>query len=477
MATRKPVHTIVLDAGPIIRGEPSISSLLQQCEQVVSTPAVISEIRDEATRSRLTTSLLPFLTLRNPKPDSVKTITEFSRKTGDLAVLSRVDIQLLALSYEIECERNGGNWRLRSTLGQKRTNGPPPKVEEEKNEADEVSTGEQTISSTAEGSGADTVHEPRISESQSDTNAEVTATDASTLHVKSPTPEESTTEEPASERPARSWSSVAIEISSTAPTYPAEHPPSAEPLRAPEQPETEPTSVDDLTQQLENAQISEPSEEEAGSDGSDSEGWITPANLKKQQAKDAASATAAVPEPKSIQVATITGDFAMQNVLLQMNLNLLSTSLHRVRHIKTFVLRCHACFNVVRDMTKQFCPRCGKPTLTRVSCSTNQNGDFTMHLKKNMQWNKRGDKYSIPKPVAGASNRKVRGGGKDSWGAGLILAEDQKEFTKAVTEEKRAKYRDLMDEDYLPGILTGDRMRAGGKPKVGAGRNVNSKKR
>lgn len=100
-----------------------------------------------------------------------------------------------------------------------------------------------------------------------------------------------------------------------------------------------------------------------------------------------------------------------------------------------------------------------------------------MHLKKNMQWNKRGDRYSIPKPVAGASNRKIKGGGKDSWGSELILAEDQKEYTRAVTEEKRAKYRDLMDEDYLPGILTGDRMRSGGKPKVGAGRTVNSKKR
>jgi RNA-binding protein NOB1 len=34
-----------------------------------------------------------------------------------------------------------------------------------------------------------------------------------------------------------------------------------------------------------------------------------------------------------------------------------------------------------------------------------------------------------------------------------------------------------MDENYLPGILTGDRGRAGGRVKVGAGKNVNSKKR
>jgi hypothetical protein len=37
--------------------------------------------------------------------------------------------------------------------------------------------------------------------------------------------------------------------------------------------------------------------------------------------------------------------------------------------------------------------------------------------------------------------------------------------------------RDLMDEDYLPSILTGERNKTGGRVRVGAGRNVNSRKR
>jgi len=57
------------------------------------------------------------------------------------------------------------------------------------------------------------------------------------------------------------------------------------------------------------------------------------------------------------------------------------------------------------------------------------------------------------------------------------LAEDQKEYINAMTTSKRKKEKNLMDEDYLPGILSGDRGRAGGRTKVGAGRNVNSKKR
>lgn len=173
----------------------------------------------------------------------------------------------------------------------------------------------------------------------------------------------------------------------------------------------------------------------------------------------------------------------MQNVLLQVNLNLLSPSLQRVRHIKTFVLRCHACFGTTKDMTKQFCPRCGGNTLTRVSCSTNENGEFKLHLKKNMQWNTRGDRYSIPKAVSGSASGKLnvggggKGGGKGGWGQNLILAEDQKEYARAIDQQKRQKQRDLMDEDYLPSILTGERNRTGGRPKIGAGRTVNSRKR
>lgn len=124
--TTKPAHTIILDAGPIIKGEPSISTLLQQCERIVTLPSVISEIRDQQTRTRLETTILPFLQLQTPKRESVTFVANFARKTGDYSVLSKTDIEGIALAYDIECERNGGDWRLRNAPGQKRTNGPPP---------------------------------------------------------------------------------------------------------------------------------------------------------------------------------------------------------------------------------------------------------------------------------------------------------------------------------------------------------------
>lgn len=512
MNSEKPIHTVVLDAAPIIRGEPGISSLLLQCEEIVSTPEVIREIRDEATRSRLQTTLMPFLTLRNPTPNSVKVITDFARKTGDLAVLSRVDIHLLALSYEIECEKNGGDWRLRSVPGQKRTNGPSPaKVEAEaalKNESaenveDESANAQESTPEVmvAEGGPVGAVEESTLpgqpvgmdSKFTEEPPAEILQVTEHKPSSVVPNPEAATTAASDTASPETSSAPLEKPVSETTHSEASDSTTamlaastSAEPQLlkteesrpAPDQTTTSITeqakpSIEQLSQQL----GSIPLTDNGPSDSDSEDGWITPSNLKKKQQEDIRNVNATNTAPAKMQVATITGDYAMQNVLLQMNLNLLSPTLNRIRNIRTFVLRCHACFNIVKDTSKQFCPRCGKDTLTRVSCTTDANGEFKLHLKKNMQWNHRGDRFSIPKPVAGASNGKVVGGGKNGWGNGLIFAEDQKEFVRGNEEGKRLKQKDLMDEDYLPGILTGDRRAGTGKMKVGAGRNVNSKKR
>ncbi|KAL4870205.1 hypothetical protein BDV12DRAFT_166384 [Aspergillus spectabilis] len=425
--TMKPVHTIVLDAGPILKNNPPLSTLLAQCEELVITPSVVGEIRDPDARQRVQTLYLPFLKQRTPSPKSVSIISEFSRKTGDRAVLSRTDIEVLALAYEIECERNGGDWRLRSVPGQKQVNGKPPahltkNVGEQPQEA--VQTGEITEQAAVE---------------------EVTEDlKATTLETKE---QELNTE-------------------TLAETEPEKREESGQALSA----------VQDPQQTTEAG-----GEEDGAASESDGEEWITPSNLRKRQARDEAGSATAAPEPKVMQVATMTTDFACQNVLLQMNLNLLSTAtLQRIKHLKSFIKRCHACFSTTKDMNKQFCPRCGGETLTRVSCTTTANGQFQMHLKKNMQWNNRGNVFSVPKPVHGSSNGKWKGGGgKGGWGTELILAEDQKEYTRATTEQSRKlrRERDLMDEDYLPGILTGERNKQTGRIRVGAGRHVNSRKR
>lgn len=442
MVKEKSVHSIVLDAGPIIRNDPSVYALLAESDRLLTVPAVLSEIKDRDARSRVELTLRPFLTLKTPSPASIKVITDFAKKTGDFPVLSAPDIQVLSLAYELECERNGGDWRLRKMPGQGRINGPAPAKENrmaiEAQFADKDATIKQLSSSD---SGA-------ICRSEAE-DKQGLANDQNFRSDEPPVP---------------------ADISSTA--------------QAIHQLKITAT-LDPENDNLGTERIKEGHDSGAPSDGlepasSDSEGWITPSNLKRHQLKDAGSATKPINHDTMLQVAVLTTDFAMQNVLLSMGLNLISPSMQQIRKIKTYILRCHACFQQTKDMTKKFCSRCGKPTLTRVACSNDQDGQFRIHLQKNKQWNHRGDRFSIPKPVSGSAHGKKgmsKGGGKGGWGQELILAEDQKEYVHALQRQSRSKKSDLMDQEYLPGILTGQRGREEERITIGGGRNINAKKR
>ncbi|OTB18163.1 hypothetical protein K445DRAFT_9129 [Daldinia sp. EC12] len=435
----KPIHSLVLDTGPLIKNDPPVSTLIAQAHELYTLPSVISEIRDAATRTRVETTLLPFIKLRSPRPESIKFVTDFARRTGDLEVLSRPDLHLIALTYELECERNGGDWRLRKTPGQKGLNGKAPSQQKEgdatgQNDGANVENKKEDVENHNEGGQAQLEAE-KVDENVGD---------------KSETREQPTVQQ---ETVTQGLDSLSLE-------------PSALP------------TVDTISENTATSEAT-PAEQQEDDDDDDGEGWITPSNLKKHQAKDQLSAPEQ-PIQKFLQVALLTSDYAMQNVALRVNLNLVSPSLARITRVKTWVLRCHGCFAISRNMEKQFCPKCGQPTLTRVSCSTNAAGEFTVHLKRNFQWNNRGNVYSVPKPVHGSANGKARGpgGGKGGWGRELIFAEDQKEYLKKSTEQKKTRQRDIMDEDYLPSILTGDRSGGGpGRIRVGAGRNVNSRKR
>jgi RNA-binding protein NOB1 len=412
----KPIHTIILDSSPLLLNTPSLSTLLSQSHVLITTQSVISEIRDSDARSRIETLYSPFLNIRSPKPESIKLVKEFARKTGDAAVLSGTDIEVLALAYDLECERNGGDWRLRRVPGQKRVNGSKP------------------VAQVETSNGVD---------SKMDQGVEVG-------NFKDVTAQ---------------FHGVRL------------HEGIEESIQANNDKDVVGLSSNEPQQAV--------SDEDSTSSESGSEGWITPSNIKKHQAKDSnLSPSSKTSETKTLQVATITGDFAMQNVFLQMNLNLLSSrTCKRITQLRQTILRCHGCFYTTKEMDKQFCPRCGKPTLTRVSCTTNDRGEVKLHLKANMQWNNKGNVFSIPKPVSGRSNQKWTGardgGGNHGWGRELVLAEDQKEYVRAMTGGRRqmGKEKDLMDKDYLPGILTGERSGGNGRIRIGGGRSVNARKR
>lgn len=219
--------------------------------------------------------------------------------------------------------------------------------------------------------------------------------------------------------------------------------------------------------------------ESQASEGDGEGEWITPSNIHKFRGEAELVALTAQSQDGPIYAACATSDFAMQNVLLQLPIPLISPAspYMRIKTVKQWLLRCHACFFITRDMKHQFCPRCGGPTLLRTSCSVDsETGKITIYLKKNFQWNNRGNVYSIPKPTGGRASGKEGNGVRHE----LILRADQKEYLRKREEnERRSKKgeRDLMDGDYLPGLLTGERTWHCERIKIGHGRqNPNARR-
>ena len=81
------------------------------------------------------------------------------------------------------------------------------------------------------------------------------------------------------------------------------------------------------------------------SDEDDGEGeWITLTNVALHKSK----ALQLIPTQSGANEKVVTGcmttDFAMQNVLMHMGLSLVGVDGKKINKVKTWVLRCHACF-------------------------------------------------------------------------------------------------------------------------------------
>lgn len=271
--TSKNVHSLILDTSPILTNNPSISTLLAKCEKLYTVPSIVDEVKDANARSRLEITVLPFLTIRSPKVNSVKLISDFARKTGDYAVLSIPDIQILALAYELECEQHGGGAGLRKIPGQSLPKRLPTKSNDDAMNRAVGINQSLTIEETASSRDDQLIVGGRLL-------IPCTEVDAA-------------------------------------------------------QPSLGPTTIesDQISQEVESLRIADPSHTEKGqsegiapstgqspkvnpptkdAESSDSEGWITPSNLRKQQEKDEKASTIPISEGQVMQVATITGDFAMQ---------------------------------------------------------------------------------------------------------------------------------------------------------------------
>ncbi|KAH9457901.1 hypothetical protein MJO28_004969 [Puccinia striiformis f. sp. tritici] len=581
MPSHDRTQTLVLDTAPLLTS--SLSSLLHFSNRFVTTQDVIEEVRGKGQRERLEQEWKILdatlnnsanqsgdewtgLQVREPSTAGISKIKEFATKTGDIAVLSSADIRVLALAYDVEVEANG-TWRLRDTLGAKRMGKDP-----EKKKARQLRKTQQQQEQSSLDSLPEEDHAP--SPAPALCNGENTKSPSTEINQIDDHQEEV-------ERLIAETDNLTLDTtgdSSITSVTGAEK----EPEDHQEGPEHSVTSQSDNVpiDPLENASdidwVKVPikvggkaSEEESdissfvsASDPS----WITPENVHLHQAKDMGFfpslgnkpaalkpettttgssnlaeqehkqedqdsdintpiATSTVGEGSSkaptMKAAVLTGDYAMQNVALQIGLNVLGVGGTRIRDVKTWVLRCYGCFKLCKDPTRKFCPKCGGATLTRVSITYTPSSPtgYILHLNPNFQYRNRGTVYSIPSAKPGSASFE-KGGAKQNRtvnGANLVLREDQKEFQRGLKsvmiqkQKEERKLRNLQlessshsqaltslsgwnDPDWEPAMYSGEKGRkSGGRggnhhndhvrygkdglPVIGFGKNPNEVRR
>lgn len=169
--------------------------------------------------------------------------------------------------------------------------------------------------------------------------------------------------------------------------------------------------------------------------------WITVENLPKVRAAEATSRFSYEPDANT-PVCCTTTDYAMQSVLLQINLKLLGVDGMVMKSVKQWVLRCSGCFTVHRDMGRSFCSKCGNSSLVRLMAVVDEAGQTRVLSERGAparvkSTNTRGTKYSLPAPQVGRHARN------------LILAEDQLvEAREKARKQGQTRSVDVFDQDY-----------------------------
>ena len=241
-------------------------------------------------------------------------VTAFAKLTGDIAVLSQADIRVLALTYALEVEKNGTR-RLREA---------PGKLSQEESEREAK-------------------RQERLKQNETQAQAKKAASESPDLSRLSISPK--TGRDSTSASPGASTSRISqLRAESTKDTDEVS-------TISTQDNETESSAPTIITQEQASSTIAADSDSDEGE-------WITPSNVKLHQSRDlglfpslpasthaGSRGTQGEKEKHKtvLKVACLTGDFAMQNVALQIGLNVFGVGGKKIRDIKTWVLRCHAC--------------------------------------------------------------------------------------------------------------------------------------
>lgn len=413
---------------------------------MITVPEVVKEIKNKRQLKRL--CVLPYeLVIDEPSPESVKHVIEFAKKTGDYLSLSSADIKVIALTYQLERELIGTD-HLRTdpvvakTIASKQKPAEfidknplvgfymPPKSKADLDEktrqnqhliAEKVEQEEKDAAERkANGENSESDEESDENETEENENS---TTDASpnandTKKDTKQTPEETDLHEKFSKLDCNLVSESEAETI----------------LVSVKENGDKPADGKDSGNEPSDDSAEENEEDEDEDDDDDDSGWITPSNIAQMKSgcgKD-------VVDEKQVRVACMTTDYAVQNVLKQINLNVAALDGRIIRQMRTYILRCYGCFKTTSIMTKLFCPKCGNKTLKKVAVSIDENGQQVIHINTRRPLTAKGKNQSIPR---------FRGGKHSS---NPIMFEDQpipKQFPSRVARTKT----NAMEEDYIAG--------------------------
>lgn len=386
----KNIKHLVVDTSAFIKA----SNLLQLAENVYTVQEVVDEITNDRQRRKLV--VLPYeLKIKDVFTENIKFITEFSKKTGDYTSLSATDIKVMALTYQLEKEKVGTEHlknepTMQKTIKVTGLSGYNPHPDDEIIEAGHRQT-ETDVKSTE--------NNQCNPESHTDVNNQDKKVEVNIQENENVESDEEKTPE-----------DIAEQIKNMD------------------------LNVDDLMIKVSDNEEEETESEESESD-SDGGEWITPGNLaEKKREMDAGEF-----EEKAVEVACITSDFAMQNVLKQIGLNVTAIDGRIIRQLRTFIFRCTTCFKTTSVMTKLFCPKCGHSTLKKVAVSIDDEGNQHIHINGRKPLTARGKRFSLPTP---------RGGQHFQY---PILTEDQHIHKRFATKLARNK-TNALDPDYTAGF-------------------------
>jgi len=344
---------LVVDTGPLIRN----IKFDKLAQRLVTTRGVLQEVKDAFTRQKL--ELLPIeIEEQRPSDKSLKFVLDFAKQTGDVRSLSNTDLAVVALTYDLESSLNGTEHLRKSPVTTIKVNEGfgDDKITNlagfyvPKSMASSTSSRTTSVSTTAKPDTIEPIIEDDCVEDDSVEDDLTDCLDQCELD--------------------EGWTTV--------PKKKSEADGEMEEFILPD--DILVSADDDI----------ELEDEEYEFDDNDDD-WITPSNISEKKTESLLS----------IKVGCATTDFAMQNLLLQIGLHVVSVDGMLIKYAKIYVLKCTACFTVVKDCSNVFCTKCGNKTLEKVAVTVDEDGITWYQRLSRKPRTGRGVRFSLPKPQGG----------------------------------------------------------------------------